>query len=261
MFRKIYNSIRLFALRRKEPYCTFYNMLGFCPNNISLFQQACRHRSVTRNNREIGNNERLEFLGDAVLGIIVSDIVYKTYKSKHEGFLSKARSKIVKRETLNKVAKEIGLDKVIEASIQSPSHNSYTLGNALEAIIGAIYLDQGFDRCRKIVEKEIIQKHIDIEKLVQQEVNFKSRFIEWCQHKHVEYNFVIDNITDDNHNNLIFHAQVFIADILLGEGSGYTKKEAQQNAAHEAILYIKKHKDFLSTLSQESETNPDITQK
>ena len=178
MFRKLYNSIRLFALRRKEPYCTFYNMLGFLPNNIALFQQACRHRSVSRRNQERGDNERLEFLGDAVLSTIVSDILYNTYKSKEEGFLSKTRSKIVQRETLNQVAKEIGLDRIIETSIHSQSHNNYTFGNALEAIIGAIYIDQGFERCRYIVEEAIIKKYIDIEKLARQEVNFKSRLIE-----------------------------------------------------------------------------------
>lgn len=252
MFRKIYNSIRLFALRRKEPYCTFYMMLGFCPNNITLFQQACRHRSVTHYNKEKGNNERLEFLGDAVLGTVVSDILYKKYKSKHEGFLSKTRSKIVQRETLNQVGKDLGLDKIIEKSIHTQSHNSYTVGNALEAIIGAIYLDQGFEQCRQIVEKEIIEKYIDIEKLARQEVNFKSRLIEWCQHRHIEYSFEIDSAVCDKQNNFIFHAQVVVANQLMGEGTGYSKKEAQQNAAHEALRYIKRHKTVLEELIRQS---------
>ena len=250
MFRKLYNSIRLFALRRKEPYCTFYNMLGFLPNNIALFQQACRHRSVSRRNQERGDNERLEFLGDAVLSTIVSDILYNTYKYKGEGFLSKTRSKIVQRETLNQVAKEIGLDRIIETSIHSQSHNNYTFGNALEAIIGAIYIDQGFERCRYIVEEVIIKKYIDIEKLARQEVNFKSRLIEWCQHHRLSYNFEIDNASNDDHNNIIFHSQVSIAGRVMGEGSGYTKKEAQQNAAHEAVRYIKRHKGLLEELQE-----------
>ncbi len=225
-------------------------MLGFYPNDISLFQQACRHRSVSRHNQQIGDNERLEYLGDAILSAIVSDILYNHYPKKGEGFLSKTRSKIVQRETLNHVAKEIGLDTVIETSIHSQSHNNYTLGNALEAIIGAIYIDQGYEQCRHIVEEVIIKKHIDIEKLARQEINFKSRLIEWCQHHRISYNFEIDNTTNDNHNNIIFHSQVAIAGKVLGEGTGYSKKEAQQNAAHEAIRYIKKHKGILGELQE-----------
>jgi ribonuclease-3 len=140
-------------------------MLGFCPNDITLFQQACRHRSMGRNNQERGNNERLEFLGDAVLSAIASDIIYKTFNNKDEGFLSKTRSKIVQRETLNHVALKLGLDKIVEITIHSQSHNNNTYGNALEALIGAIYLDQGYDICRKIVEEKIILKHIDIKKI------------------------------------------------------------------------------------------------
>lgn len=256
MFRKIYNKLRLFALRRKEPYCTFYHMLGFYPNDISLFQQACRHRSVARDSQVSGDNERLEFLGDAVLSTIVSDILYKKYGAKREGFLSKTRSKMVQRETLNHVAKEIGLSKVVETSIHSQSHNSYTLGNALEALIGAIYLDQGFNCCYKIVEDKIIKRYIDIDKLVHQEVNFKSRLIEWCQRHRLSYVFDIDNTYSDERKNIMFHARVIVAGKKMGDGSGYSKKEAQQNAAHVAMRYIKRHKGLIDELKVLSEENP-----
>lgn len=247
MFQWIYKTVRLFAYNRKEPYCTFYKMLGFYPNDISLYQQACRHRSVNRT-RHTGDNERLEFLGDAILNAIVSDIIYKEYNAKKEGFLSKTRSKIVQRETLNHIAKELGLDKMVEITTQPHTHNNHTYGNALEALVGAIYLDQGYKKCHRIIEEKIIKRYINIEKIAQQEINFKSRLIEWCQHYHLPYQFDIDDISSDEYKNPIFHARVIIVDSILGEGSGYTKKEAQQNAAHEAYKYIKRHKNIIETL-------------
>lgn len=247
MFRSIYKRLRLFVLSRKEPYYTFYTLLGFCPNDITLFQQACRHRSAARGKHQ-GNNERLEFLGDAILNAVISDIIYKTYNSKKEGFLSKTRSKIVKRETLNHLAVEIGLDKIVEISLQSQSHNNNTYGNALEALIGAIYLDQGYEECRKIIEKKIIGAHINIDEIARQEVNFKSRVIEWCQHYHIPYEFETDNISCDEFKNPIFHARIVIAGRILGEGSGYSKKEAQQEAAHQAHLTISRERHLAETL-------------
>ena len=244
------------TLQRQEPYRIFYDMLGFIPNNITLFQQACRHRSAGRNSQEGGNNERLEFLGDAFLSTIVSDIIYKRFGNKDEGFMSKTRSKIVQRDTLNQVAVALGLDKIVQVTIHSQSHNNNTYGNALEALIGAIYLDQGFEKCRTIVENQIISKHIDINKLSQQEVNFKSRLIEWCQHHHIPYLFDIDDISTDEHKNPIFHARVMIANQELGQGRGYSKKEAQQIAAQEALRYIHKHKNLAQTLLQESTPIP-----
>ena len=238
------------ALRRREPYRVFYDMLGFCPNDIELFKQACRHRSATRDSHQKHDNERLEFLGDAILGAIVSDIIFKAFDNKDEGFLSKTRSKIVQRDTLNHVALEMGLDKIVEVTTQSFSHNNHTYGNALEALVGAIYLDQGFDACRKIVEERIINRYVNIEQLSRQEVNFKSRLIEWCQHHRIDYRFDIDDISSDEHKNPVFHARIFVAGQCMGSGKGYTKKEAQQIAAHEALRYIKRHKNILETLRQ-----------
>ena len=257
MIQRIYKTIRLFTTARKEPYRTFYQMLGFCPNNISLFQQACRHRSASHSSGQKGDNERLEFLGDAILSAVVSDIIYQTYHSKREGFLSKTRSKIVKRETLDLIAIKLGLDRLVETAPHTPTHNNHTYGNALEALIGAIYIDQGFDKCRKIVEGRIIKQNIDINQLVQQEANYKSRLIEWCQHYHLPSQFEVDSITNDEHNNPIFHAHVIIVDTTLGEGNGYTKKEAQQEAAHQAYTQIKKRKhlatELIEKLNQTSE--------
>ena len=127
------------------------------------------------------NNERLEFLGDAILDAIVGDIVYKHFEGRREGFLTNTRSKIVQRETLNKLAVEIGLDKLVKYSTRSSSHNSYMYGNAFEAFIGAIYLDQGYERCKRFMEEKIFKNYIDLDKMSRKEVNFKSKLIEWSQ--------------------------------------------------------------------------------
>ena len=135
------------------------------------------------------NNERLEFLGDAILDAIVGDIVYRHFEGRREGFLTNTRSKIVQRETLNKLAVEIGLDKLVKYSTRSSSHNSYMYGNAFEAFIGAIYLDQGYDRCKQFMEEKIFKNYIDLDKMSRKEVNFKSKLIEWSQKNKMEVSF------------------------------------------------------------------------
>lgn len=248
MLKAIYNRIRLFVLCRREPYSVFYNMFGICPRDISLFEQACRHRSAARLAMKGQDNERLEFLGDAVLGTIVADLVYSTYDAQREGFLSSTRSKIVKRETLNHIAIELGIDKIVEVNTHNIAHNNYMYGNALEALVGAIYIDQGYEQCRKIVEERIIRPYIDLKQIANEEVNFKSRLIEWCQRYRVSYDFVIDKSTHDEHNNPVFHACVMLAGVSAGEGMGYTKKEAQQHAASMALKRIARDRNWAKEL-------------
>ena len=160
------DKIRLLFRKDRESYLCFYRILGFYPRNIQLYEQALLHKStsVRSDKGRPLNNERLEFLGDAILDAIVGDIVYKRFEGKREGFLTNTRSKIVQRETLNKLAVEIGLDKLIKYSTRSSSHNSYMYGNAFEAFIGAIYLDQGYERCKQFMEQRIINRYIDLAK-------------------------------------------------------------------------------------------------
>ena len=145
------DAIRLPFRKDKELYRSFYSILGFYPRNITYYQEAMMHRSMSahgQHGRPI-NNERLEFLGDAVLDSVVGDIVYRRYQGKREGFLTNTRSKIVQRESLGKIANEIGLDKLIHSNFQTLTHNSYMAGNAFEALVGAVYLDRGYDFCRR----------------------------------------------------------------------------------------------------------------
>ena len=183
MFQTTVDRIRLFFRKEKEPFLQLHKMLGFYPHNISLYREALLHKSYTkyRNEKSNLNNERLEFLGDAVLSAVVADILYEHYDNKQEGFLTTLRSKLVKRETLNKLAEQIGLDKFIQhIGPVTSAHNSYMGGNAFEALLGAIYLDRGYSYCIKFMQEQVFKHYIDMEKVAATEENFKSRLIEWC---------------------------------------------------------------------------------
>lgn len=246
MLRNQIDKIRLLFRKDRESYFCFYKILGFYPRNIQLYQQALLHKSTSirsEKGRPL-NNERLEFLGDAILDAIVGDIVYKHFEGRREGFLTNTRSKIVQRETLNKLAVEIGLDKLVKYSTRSSSHNSYMYGNAFEAFIGAIYLDQGYERCKRFMEEKIFKNYIDLDKMSRKEVNFKSKLIEWSQKSKVEVSFeLIEQFLDEDYNPM-FHTEIRIEGISAGKGTGYSKKESQQNAAQAALKKIKNDAAF-----------------
>ena len=246
MLRNQIDKIRLLFHKDRESYFCFYKILGFFPRNIRFYEQALLHKSTSirsEKGRPL-NNERLEFLGDAILDAIVGDIVYKHFEGRREGFLTNTRSKIVQRETLNKLAVEIGLDKLVKYSTRSSSHNSYMYGNAFEAFIGAIYLDQGYERCKQFMEKKILKNYIDLDKMSRKEVNFKSKLIEWSQKNKMEVSFeLIEQFLDRDYNPM-FHTEVRIESLSAGTGTGYSKKESQQNAAQMALKKIKSDEAF-----------------
>lgn len=243
-FKRICKRIRLFRLKNKEPYLSLYEILGFYPDNVKLYEQAFIHRSISSSQYgKRSNNERLEFLGDAVLDAIIADIVYKHFPNKREGFLTNTRSKIVQRDSLNNIALALGIDKKVSSMPYATTHHKYMYGNALEALIGAIYLDQGYRCCCKFVEERIINKYISLDKLASQEVNFKSRLLEWGQKTklHIEFE-LIETFTDED-GNPVFQTSVTLEGTPLGIGIGNTKKESQQLAAKTVIRKIHKDKD------------------
>lgn len=250
MFSNITDKIRLLFRKDKEPYLCFYKMLGFYPRNIEIYQQALLHKSssIKAGKGRLLNNERLEFLGDAILDAIVADIVYKKFEGKREGFLTNTRSKIVQRETLNRVAVQIGLDKLIKYTTRQSSHNSYMCGNAFEALIGAIYLDRGYRACKKFMEERIINQYLNLEKISRKEVNFKSKLIEWSQKNKfcVEFNLIEQSL--DSNQNPIFETQITVENIPAGTGKGYSKKESQQEAAHATLTKIKGDPQFIDAI-------------
>ncbi len=248
---KIADRVRLLFRKDKESYLRFHKMLGFYPRNISYYEQALLHKSTavkTEKGRPL-NNERLEFLGDAVLDAVVADILYHKFEGKREGFLTNTRAKIVQRETLNRLSAEIGLDKLIKFTTPQLSHNSYMGGNAFEALIGAIYLDRGYAACKDFMEHRIIGPHINLEKLSRKEINFKSKLIEWSQKNHFEIVFeLVAQSQDQQGCSPTFESEVLIEGISGGRGTGYSKKESQQEAAHKAMSKIKKDSAFVEAI-------------
>ncbi len=242
--------IKLPFRKEKELYYSLYNIIGFYPHNIDIYKQALMHKSLAQRNekgRPI-NNERLEFLGDAILGAIVGDIVYQHFSSKREGFLTNTRSKIVQRDTLNRLAKEIGLNELIISNEHTSTHNSYIEGNAFEALIGAIYIDQGYKACMSFINEKILSKIINIDKVAYKEVNFKSKLIEWCQKNKINLDFELVEEKRDENNSPVFTYQVIIEGLLGEKGTGYSKKESQQVASKLTLQCLKRKSEFLNAV-------------
>ncbi|HCC85815.1 MAG TPA: ribonuclease III [Porphyromonadaceae bacterium] len=229
--------------------------MGFYPDRIDLYQEAMTHRSSslrTKKGKWV-NNERLEFLGDAILDAIVADILYKQFDHKKEGFLTSTRSRIVQRETLNKIAIELGLDKLIVSSTRNLAHNTNIYGDALEALIGAIYLDQGYRVAKHFVYETLIKQHINMEKVLTNEVDFKSRLIEWGQKNKVEVTFEVTESAYDAQNNPVFSSSARVAGIEVGSGKGYSKKESHQMAAKIAIRKLRESNELQEVLLKDAE--------
>jgi len=246
MLNNIIDRIKLPFRKEKELYLSLYNIIGVLPHNLSFYKTALLHKSVARRNDKGKpvNNERLEFLGDAILDAIVGDIVYEHFPGKREGFLTNTRSKIVQRETLNKLANDLGITRLILSSGHSQSHNSYLGGNAFEALVGALYLDHGYTACMKFMKKQILGELINIDKVAYKEVNFKSKLIEWTQKHKICLEFKPLSFGKDKEGSPTFSFQVVLEGIACGEGSGYSKKESQQEAAKVTLQYIRKNTKF-----------------
>lgn len=257
MFTKLYKKIRLLKNKGKEPYFSLYKILGFYPDNIQIYEQAFLHKSssIKGDDGRWLNNERLEFLGDAILDAVIADIVYKKFDHKREGFLTNTRSKIVQRETMNHVAIQLGLDKMVAYSTRLHSHNNHMYGNALEALIGAIYLDQGYQTSYNFIQNIIIKKYINLDKIARKEVNFKSSLIEWSQKNRLEVVFNLIESFTDNEGNPVFQSSVTLSDIQIGVGIGYSKKESQQSAAKMAIKKLRTDKEFQQFISELKKKN------
>lgn len=249
-FSNLIDRIRLLFRKDKESYLCFYRILGFYPHDIRIYEQALLHKSssIKLEKGRFLNNERLEFLGDAILDAVVGDIVYRKFEGKREGFLTNTRSKIVSRESLNYVADQIGLSRLVKFNARQSSHNSYMGGNAFEALVGAVYLDRGYAYCQYFMEERIIGSYLDLNKISRKEVNFKSKLIEWTQKNKVEISFELLNQTYDEFNSPIFETEVLIEGVHACKGKGYSKKESQQVAAHDTLNKIKKDAAFVESL-------------
>lgn len=247
MIRQIIQSIKLYLNRNGKFYGLSISQIGFVPNNKGLYRLALLHKSASRmtSNGVVLNYERLEFLGDAVLGAIVAELLYKFFPNQDEGFLTRVRSKVVSRESLNELAINIGLDKVVVAK-SDISHNKHIYGDVFEAFIGAMFLDQGFDNTKRFIEKYIFPNFFNIKDLVTVDTNYKSRLIEWAQKNKVDLRFETNDARHNRRNK--FCCTVYLGDQEKGRGFGSSKKEAEQETA----------KVVISTLTKEAEGNIEI---
>ncbi len=211
---------------------------GFTPSNIELYRLATLHSSKAK---EVDgfkeSNERLEYLGDAILGAAVADYLFKKYPYKDEGFLTEIRSRIVNRETLNQLARKLGIPAIVQSDKRNMQVQKVILGNTLEAIVGAVYLDKGYLKCKKFVVDKLIQPYFNLDEVVNSNTNFKSMIIEWSQRNNVAIRF---DVTSSKQGKIgkEFIAQIFIDEQPYGQGFGYTKKKAEQDAAQKTCTML-----------------------
>lgn len=233
----------LFAdAKTKEFRKAIERIIGEKPSNDQLYKLAFRHTSASVKTIVAGfkeSNERLEYLGDSVLGMIIAEYLFKKYPFKDEGFLTEIRSRIVNRESLNKVARKIGLDDLITFDGNRVTHTRTSMyGDAMEALIGAIYLDKGFKFTRKFIIKILIANYFDLDEVIKNNANYKSILLTWAQSlsKKVDFDIVKEH---GSHHSKEFIAQVTVDDVIISEGNGWNKKKAEQDAARKACEILK----------------------
>jgi ribonuclease III len=219
------------------------SIIGESPSNLSLYKLAFMHSSAGKNTAVEGfreSNERLEYLGDSVIGMVVAEYLFKKFPYKDEGFLTDMRSRIVSRESLNTLAKKLGVDKLIDFDLNKKQVVARTsmFGDAMEALIGAVYVDKGFRTSRRFIIKKILTAHFDVDSLSQTTANYKSLLIEWAQKegKKLQWNMV----EQGQYHNKEFTASIVVdADTAaLSSGNGHSKKKAEQDAARRACVLL-----------------------
>ena len=253
MLSNLLDRIKLHFQKDSELRKALHSMLGFYPRNLEIYRIALAHKSHVYRNRKgrSFNNERLEFLGDAILEAVVSDIVFHRFERRSEGFLTSTRSKIVQRSSLNRLAKEIGLERLLQVPSQRRGHNSNIGGNAFEALVGAIYLDRGYKTCQWFVENKIVGCLLDIENVANKEVNFKSKLLEWTQKNRVQVDFENEETLDEKNDSPLFNSTILLEGLTAGEGRGYSKKESQQRASRDALTRLRRDPLFVESIFDE----------
>ncbi|PXX31396.1 ribonuclease III [Arenibacter sp. ARW7G5Y1] len=219
-------------------------ILGFKPKNLEVYQKAFVHRSANRKDKAgfPMNYERLEFLGDAMLGTIISKHLYSIVPDGDEGYLTKMRSKIVSREHLNELGKDLRLIDFVESRIPKSRFGDNIHGNVFEALVGAIYLDRGYKYCEKFINKRIIDPYVDIEQLEGKVISYKSLVIEWCQKQKKSFNY---DIYEDTGNDVVKHfaVKLSIGGKIVAKARATSKKKAEERASKRAYFALQDKMD------------------
>lgn len=240
MIRNIAQQIKLFSSPRKEFYLFLKSLFNITPNNIRLYETALIHRSASKTDSQGNwvNNERLEYLGDAILGAVIAEFLYNRFPNMDEGFLTQMRSKLVNRSFLTELTFQIGLNYYIQSNTNNTGENSHIYGDALEAIIGALYLDKGYQVTRHFIIRKLLLQQVNLDKVQHTNTNYKSQLIEWSQKHKKEINFETEEQTSDDNKQPFFISTVLIEDEVIGKGQGGSKKESQQNASRAALVKL-----------------------
>jgi len=209
---------------------------GYRPKNLDFFWIALTHRSLDVND-ESKTNERLEFLGDAILDAVVAELLFTKFPGNDEGYLTKLKSKVVNRKTLADIGERMNIRSQLKYVVTRQVNLPTLEGNAFEALIGAIFLDAGFDVSRKSIQNHVLRKHVDLNKLLEEEMDFKSRLIIWCQKKRLKFNFVSES-ERHIHGAWEYTVQITINDHVYGKAQGNSKKHAEQLAARETLKLL-----------------------
>lgn len=230
-----FNYIKSFFSADKDLFIAVKNIFGFYPRNINLYKLALRHKSATAkkiNGLKI-NNERLEYLGDAILSAIVADYLFRRFPYKDEGFLTQMRSKIVSRTSLNRLSLKLGLQKLVVSVDMQSNQPKSAGGDAFEAFIGAVFLDKGYNFTKKIILNRIIGVHFDVEQLVEEEVSYKSRIIEWSQKQKKDIQFrVVNQVGEKNKRQYV--VSLLIDNKVIATSQDYSIKGAERLVAEKA---------------------------
>ncbi|RKD91517.1 ribonuclease III [Mangrovibacterium diazotrophicum] len=217
------------------------SLFGYAPNHLNLYETALIHKSASKldSQKNLVNNERLEYLGDAILGSVIAEFLYNRFPNQDEGFLTQMRSKLVNRAFLTELTYQIGLNNYIKSNTNNTAENSHIYGDAFEALIGALYLDKGYKRTREFIIKKLLANYVNLSEVQHTNTNFKSQLIEWSQKNKKEINFeTTEHLSGDNRNPS-FITVITTDGQPIGQGEGSSKKESQQNASKQALEHLK----------------------
>ncbi len=239
LFRKKANGT--YILDEREFRSRLKKLLKFNPRNLQLYEIAFIHRSAsyTLNNGKKINNERLEYLGDAVIDAILSDYLFVKFPDANEGFLTKIRSRIVNREVLNQLSVSMGINKILISNVNSSNHTKNLYGDAFEALMGSVFLDRGFKKTKKFFLKNVLNRYLDLNEIVSTDTDYKSMVFEWVQKHKSNLIFTYNEEYDFNLKKSIFSTTLYIDREVMGEGQGSSKKEAEQEASSQAWERLK----------------------
>ncbi len=232
MLSSTLHYLRIFSSKDKDLINSLKNLLGFYPSNISLYKLAFSHRSVAISNKNgiSTSNERLEYLGDAVLGAIVAEYLFKKFPLKDEGFLTKMRSRIVNRKQMNKLSLKLGINNHLNYNINNKQLGGSINGDAMEALIGAIYMDKGYKTTADFIVNRLLKIHIDLDEIENTDTDYKSKIIEWGQKNKQKVQFEIAEVVGEPHEK-VYTINLMIEGEVMGMGKSYSKKVAEQQAA------------------------------